>query len=171
MRNVRSVTALTITRGLSIYYLLYGSLISRSLLLRSALSLSLPSTSLYYPARLPQCLLSVRGISALPLSCSLSLPLLLSRLRPLSSPAVPIHLSGGTTTLRARYISSLSLYPAPAAVRNRTFASAASRADRAPACLLTIPLPRVARPSSVCACVPLPRMRCHIRTRPGDASV
>ena len=129
-------------------------------------SLSLP-LSLFIPsARLPQYLLSVPGISALPLSGSLS-PSCSPISDPFPSPAAPVHLSGGTTTLRARYSLFPLLVPAPAVLRTRTFASAASRADRAPTCLLMIPLPRVARPSSVCACVPLPRLRCLVRTLPG----
>ena len=58
-------------------------------------------------------------------------------------------LPGGTTTLSA-FDSLFPLFaPASAAVRTRTFASAASRADRSSACLLAIPLPRVTRPPSV----------------------
>ena len=115
MRNVRRATALTLTRGLSIYSLLYGSLISRSPLLRVArcLSLSLSLSLSLYLSLFPRALASVSPICRkykpvpLSVSLSLSLSLLVSRLRPLPSPAAPIHLSGGTTTLRARY----SLFP------------------------------------------------------------
>ena len=99
----------------------------------------------------PSLLLSL-SLSCSPVSDPFPLPL-----RLYISPAVLLHY------VRA-ILSSLSLHPA--AVRTRTFASAASRADRAPACLPTIPLPRVARPSSVCACVPFPRLRCLVRTLP-----
>ena len=73
-----------------------------------SLSLSLPLSVV--PARLPPVsILYARCKRAPSLLRSLSstLPLPISRLRPLSSPAAPIHFSGGTTILRARY----SLFP------------------------------------------------------------
>ena len=76
-------------------------------------------------------------------------------------------LPGDTTTLSALDSLFPLFAPEPAAVRPRTFASAASHADRSQACLFTIPLPRVARPPSVCACVPLSQKCCLVRTLPG----
>ena len=89
----------------------------------SSLSLPLP---LFIPPRACLHLSYLFTVEARSLSPALSLPLLRSSLRPLPSP------------------------PAPAAVRARAFASATSRTNRSLTRVLAIPLPRVARPPSVC---------------------
>ena len=128
-----------------------------------------PSLSRYlslFPPRAFPNVSYLHAVEVRSLAPALSLSLLLSRLRPLPSPAAPMLLPGGTTTLSALDSLFPLFAPAPAAVRTCTFASAASRADRSPACLLAIPLPCVTRPPSVCTCIPLSQQCCLVRAHP-----